>query len=195
MGIQDISSENFVAPYTRPHFGTAEAEEAWKQRQAKRREKQKVIAEVAEGCSVSTVGGAMKRDGEELAPGDVGGMANLERLARVGAVNMISENQLKSNAGEYEYTATRSFTHGGRIYDVGEGFSAEELDVPATEPERVVTLDGKIVEHPGRPAIPGAETVESLIKRQLAKRAELRKRVTRAVKARLAKGKASEASE
>jgi hypothetical protein len=192
MGIRELESENFVAPYKRPRFGSGEAEEAWKQRNAKRREKQTVLAVVAEGCSVETVRGTTLRDGEEVTAADVGGGVNLDRLASVGAVNMISENQRKTNAGEYEFTAKKAFTAGGRIYDVGEGFNGEELDMPGEEPSQAVTHAGKIVEHPGRPAVDGAALAEALIKGQLAERAELRKRVTKAVKARLAKAKEAE---
>jgi hypothetical protein len=193
MGIRDIGPENFVAPYQRPRFGSGEAEEAWKQRNAKRREKQTVLAVVAEGCSVETVRGTTLRDGEEVTLGDVGGGVNLDRLASVGAVNKVDENTVKRNRGEYEFTALRSFTHNGKVYDVGEGFNAEQLDRPAEDPEPTVDPNtGKLRKGKGLTAVDGAALAEALIKGQLAKRAELRKRVAKAVKARLAKAKEAE---
>ena len=119
MGIRDISPQDFTAPYKRPRFGSVEAEEAWKKRQADRRAVQKLIAEVAEACSIETVRGTTLRDGEEVTPADVGGQVNLDRLARIGAVNQVSENQAKTNAGGFEFTALRSFTAGGRVYGDG----------------------------------------------------------------------------
>ena len=193
MGIRDISPANFIVPYKRPRFGSVEAEEAWKQRNAKRREKQTVIAEVAEACSVETVRGTTLRDGEQVTPADVGGQVNLTRLRSVGAVNMVTANQAKTNAGGFEFTALRSFTHNGRIYDVAEGFSAEELDVPGTEPSQAVTVDGRIVEHPGRPPVDGAKLTEQLVKNGLAERAKLTDKVRQAAK-RVLKGSKTKAA-
>jgi len=192
MGIRELEPENFVAPYKRPRFGSAEAEAAWKDRQAKRKAKQTVLAVVAEGCSVETVRGTTLRDGEEVTPADAGGGVNPDRLASVGAVNKVTENEAKTNAGEFEFVAVRSFTYPGGIVGEGEGFDAEQLDRPGTEPSQAVTTQGKIVEHPGRPAVDGAAKAEELVKRGLAERARLRAKVTAAVKKRLKREAASE---
>lgn len=195
--IRELGGEQYdaVTNYTRPRYGSAEAEEAAKERNRERRKKQTVIAAVAEGCTVETVRGTTLRDGEEVRPEDVGGMAKLERLRGVGAVNMITENERKTRAGEYELTATKAFTHGGRVYDVGEGFNADELDVPGTDVHRAVGADGRIVERPGRAPVVGSEYAEHLIERQLAERARLRAKVTAAVRRRLAEAKQAEAGE
>ena len=182
MGIKELTEPDIITPYKRPRFGTAEAEQAWKERQVKRRETQTVRDAVAEDCLIETVRGTTLRDGEEAVAAAVGGPANLDRLARVGAVNMISENQLKTNQGEYELITKRPFTHGGKIYDQGEGFNASDLDRPAEDPYQAIGPDGRIVTRQGRPAVDGAELAESLIAREVAARAELRRRVVQRAK-------------
>jgi hypothetical protein len=193
MGIRDISPENFVAPYKRPRFGSGEAEEAWKQRQADRRAVQTVLAAVAEGCSVETVGGAMLRDGEEVTPADVGGGVNLDRLASVGAVNKVTENEAKSSRGEFEFKFKKAVTHNGKIWDENESFNAPELDVPAEEPVQRIDGQGRVVMTQGRPAVVGAELTEQLIKRGLVERARLRDAVVAKAK-KLLKGEKAKAA-
>lgn len=186
MAISEQKQNEFVAPYTRPRFGSQDDQQAWLDKVAKRRQSQRYTHGVAPRCSVGTRRDTLLKDGEQVTPADVGGAANLSELVRAGVVIEIDERQAATNRGDFEFVTLKSVTHKDGVLDAGQGFNAEELDVPAEPPYETFDADTRrIVKRQGRPAVDGAAKAEEWIKRGIAERARLRERVVKSVKSRL----------
>jgi hypothetical protein len=185
MAIREQQPAEPTVGFHRTKFGSRDAEQADADQRKKDKESQKVVSCVSRGCSVTTVRDTTLREFEEVTAADVGGDGNLERLGRVGAVSIISEREAKTNRGEFELRFKKSVCLPPKVWDVGEGFNAEELDKPAVEPVQRVDVQGRVVMSGGRPAVVGTEKAEDLIRRDLVERTKLRDKVTAAVKKRL----------
>lgn len=165
MTISETKPRDYTARYTLPRHGDADGQEAWRERCKKDRESQTVKAAVSRGCSVDTITGVKLREHQEVKAADVGGGTNLESLRNVGAVQLLTENELGVNTGKFGHIATKAFTAAGRVFDVNEGIEASQLDVPGTDGFQTVGPNGKLVSHEGRPAVDGEEKLRELVKR------------------------------
>ena len=169
MAIRELTEGTFTASYTRPRHGSKESEQAWREQCREDKKSQKVISCVARGCSVETVRETTLREFEEVTAADVGGSSNLLRLEGVGAVSTIDERQAATNRGEYEYVFTKSVTNYRTGYDEGQGFNADEMDVPEETFRRSLNEPPVLV----REAIDGRTLAERWVADGLAERAKL----------------------
>jgi hypothetical protein len=119
--------------FNKPKFGSLEREQEWKKKCKSVRAKQTEKIAVSLECSVTTIGGVVRRAGEELTVQDCGGLGNVEQLAKVGVVIHLSEHELKINTGIARHVVTRAHTSPSGIKDVGDVVEASEYD-KADEP-------------------------------------------------------------
>ena len=187
MTISETKPRDYTARYTLPRHGDADGQEAWRERCKKDRESQTVKAAVSRGCSVDTITGVKLREHQEVKASDVGGGTNLESLRNVGAVQLLTENELGVNTGKFGHIAAVAFTypsgnHGGKVYDVGEGIEASQLDVPGTDGFQTVGPNGKLVAHEGRPAVDGEEKLRELVRRGFIREQKRRAAVKAAIR-------------
>ena len=184
MGIRETpSGHNADALFTKPRFGSKDAEHAWKKKCKAAREKQKVRIAVAPECVVETVRGVKRCAREELTVQDCGGRGNLEQLAKIGVVIRLSEHELKINTGTARNVVLRAHTSPTGIKDVGDVVEAREYDKddePAftytNSAGHHVTTDP--VKHPS-----GEETLRRLVKAGLIEERKTRAKVQKAIKA------------
>ena len=184
MGIKETpSGHNRDALFTKPRFGSIEAEQAWKKKRKAAREKQKVRIAVAPECSVETVRGVSRKASEELSRAECGGPVNLEQLEKVGVVIHLTESEFKINNGTARHVIGSKAIIGARkIHDVGEVVEASDFD-KADEPGFQYTnsqghhVTAESVKHPA-----GEETLRRLVKAGFIKELKRRSAVQKAIK-------------
>jgi hypothetical protein len=183
MTIKEIETgADYVARYSRPKFATKDDELDWREQCKKDKETQTVLAAVSRSSSVETIRGTTLREFEEVTPVDIGGMVNLQRLAAVGVITLLTENQLGVNTGKYSHVFTRAVAHGSRIFDEGEGVEAEDLAVAAEDPYQAVDPQtNKVVTRHGRPAVDGNEKLRELVKLGFLREQKRRAKVAEAI--------------
>jgi hypothetical protein len=183
MGIKEApSGHNADALFTKPRFGSLETEQVWKKKCKSVREKQKERIAVSPECSVTTIGGVVRRAAEELTVQDVGGLMNLERLEKVGVVIHLSEHEWKINNGQARHVVLKAHTSPSGIKDVGDVVEASEYD-KADEPSFQYTnsqghhITAPLVKHPS-----GEETLLRLVKAGLIEERKRTAAVRKAIK-------------
>jgi hypothetical protein len=169
--------------FNKPKFGSPESEQAWKKKCKSVRAKQTEKIAVSPECSVTTIGGVVRRPGEGLTVQDCGGLGNVEQLAKIGPVIHLSEHEVKINTGQARHVVLKAHTSPTGIKDVGDVVEAPEYD-KADEPAFTYTnaqghhKAAEAIKHP-----PGEETLRRLVKAGLIEERKTRAKVQAAIKA------------
>jgi hypothetical protein len=169
--------------FNKPRFGSTETEEAWKKACKSVREKQKARIGVSPECSVTTIGGVVRGGREELTAQEVGGLVNLDQLAKIGVVIHLSEHEWKINNGAARHVVLRAHTSPSGIKDVGDVVEASEYD-KANEPAfSFTTSQGHHKEAAAVTYPSGEEKLRELVKKGLVEERKTRAKVQAAIKA------------
>ena len=171
--------------FSKPKFGSLESDQAWKKKCKSVRPKQTEKIAVSPECSVTTIGGVVRRAGEELTQAEVGGPVNLDQLAKIGVVIHLTESEFLINTGQAKHVIGRKAIIGAKkIHDVGEVVQPSDFDRPDEPSFSFTNAQGhhktaEAIKHPS-----GEETLQRLVKagwiKELKRTAAVRKAIAEA---------------
>jgi hypothetical protein len=158
----------------KPHFGSPEGERVWEEECKAARETQKYEYAVAPKCTVPQEDGPTLHQRDEVDPSRIeGGMPQVIKWIGDGYILKIDERKARTNRGDVDIVLLKVISHGGRIWDKGDGVDFDELTVPATEGYKGIGANGRYVEYSGSPERPGIEIGEDWIERGIGERMKL----------------------
>jgi hypothetical protein len=185
MGVLEApSGHNRDVLFNKPRQGSEDGVEAAKKKNEAAHKTRKERISVADGCSVTTIAGVVRRSGEELTQAEVGGPVNLDQLAKIGVVIHLTESEFLINTGQARHVIGRKAIIGAKkIHDVGEVVQASDFDKPDEPSFSFTTSEGhhktaEAIKHPS-----GEETLRRLVKAGWIEERKTRAKVQAAIKA------------